>query len=340
MQTIRAKAKELLGNACRVCKVCDGRVCAGEVPGMGGLGTGTAFQRNVQALESIDLNMRLIHEVTQPDTKISWLGMELSMPVVAAPIGGIFNFNKATTEEQYIKDVVDGSKAAGVIGCSGDGVPPEIMDGGLAAIKDAAGWGIPFIKPWEGAEIDDKMQRAIASGCKAIGMDIDAAGLITLRKMGRPVGPKSLKELTSIVDKAHKGGVKFILKGIMTVQDAHLAAEAGADCIVVSNHGGRVFPSAPGTAEVLGQIADEVSGKLSIMVDGGIRTGFDIVKMLALGADIVGIGRPVTVAVVGGGAAGVSTYFESIRSELVQAMVLTGCQSLKDITDEVLFDYI
>ena len=92
MKDIRQKAKELMRGACRLCSICDGRVCAGEVPGMGGLGSGTAFKNNVKALAEIALNMRLIHTASAPETSCSHLGMNLDMPVVAAPIGGMFNF--------------------------------------------------------------------------------------------------------------------------------------------------------------------------------------------------------------------------------------------------------
>ena len=89
MKDIRQKAKELMRGACRLCPICDGRVCAGEVPGMGGLGSGTAFKNNVKALAEIALNMRLIHTANAPETSCSHLGMNLDMPVVAAPIGGM-----------------------------------------------------------------------------------------------------------------------------------------------------------------------------------------------------------------------------------------------------------
>ncbi len=336
MKEIRKKAKELMKGSCRACPVCDGRACAGEVPGMGGLGTGAAFKNNVSALADLGLNMRLIHGGKEPSTSVSLLGLDLALPAVAAPIGGMFNFNDATTEDVYIANVVEGSKAAGVIGCTGDGVPPVITDSAFAAISAAGGHGIPFIKPWESAELDEKMERAFATGCGLVGMDIDAAGLVTLRKMGRPVGPKTPKELAAIIDKAHKAGKRFIVKGIMTVEDARLAVEAGADCIVVSNHGGRVLEHAPGTAVVLPAIAAAVKGKTAIMVDGGVRTGADILKMLALGADFVGIGRPVVLAAIGGGSEGVAACFTQLKNELFQAMLLTGCADIASISADVL----
>ncbi|MDR2820890.1 MAG: alpha-hydroxy-acid oxidizing protein [Desulfovibrio sp.] len=335
MKDIRSKAKELMKGSCRLCPVCDGRACVGEVPGMGGLGY--AFRNNVAALSDITLNMRLVHDVREPDPATAWLGLELSMPVVAAPIGGTFNFNDAVTEDDYIHAVLDGCRAAGVIGCTGDGVPSVIINSAVSAIKNAQGHGIPFIKPWESGEFDEKMELAIASGCPVMGMDIDAAGLTTLRKMGRPVGPKTLKELTKIIEKAKKAGVKFIVKGVMTVQDAYNVVEAGADCLVVSNHGGRVFGAAPGTAQVLPAIARAVRGKISVMVDGGVRNGADVFKMLALGADIVGMGRPVTIAAIGGGSEGVNTWLTMVKNELVQTMILTGCRDIKAIDEAAIF---
>lgn len=340
MDDTRKKAKELMKGACRVCPVCDGRVCAGEVPGMGGLGSAASFKANVRALADISLNMRLIHGATSPCTAVNRLGLDLALPVVAAPIGGMFNFNNAMAEADYARAVVSGSRAAGAIGCGGDGVPPEISGSAFAAIKEADGFGIPFIKPWEGAELHEKLDLAldsVSSGCRLVGMDIDAAGLVTLRKMGRPVGPKTPEELGAIAGRIHAAGCRFIVKGIMTVSDALLAVEAGADCIVVSNHGGRVLEYAPATALVLPAIAAAVKGRTVVMADSGVRSGADVLKMLALGADLVGIGRPVSLAAIGGGVEGVAAYFRRIQSELMQTMLLTGCPDIASISESVLY---
>ncbi|SFL88674.1 FMN-dependent dehydrogenase, includes L-lactate dehydrogenase and type II isopentenyl diphosphate isomerase [Desulfomicrobium norvegicum] len=335
MKEVRKTARDLMTGYCRVCPVCNGKACAGEVPGMGGLGTGSAFMANVQALAKITFNMRLVHEITEPDTSTSILGMNLSMPVMAAPIGGIsFNMGGKRTEEEYIKAIIDGSKQAGIIGCTGDGVPPVIHESGLAAITAAGGHGIPFIKPWEDAELYEKLAKAKDSGATIVGMDIDAAGLITLRKMGRPVSPKSVDTLREIIART---GVKFIIKGIMTPEDAALALQAGADAIVVSNHGGRVLDHTPGTAEVLPAIAEQMKGKLGIIVDGGIRAGADVLKMLALGADAVMVGRPFSIAAMGGLTEGVVAYSETLRTELIQAMVMTGTESVAKISPALLY---
>lgn len=339
MKEVYDNARTLMKGSCRVCKICDGKACAGEVPGMGGLGTAASFKNNVAALAEIRLNMRLLHDVTAPDTKATVLGYDLDMPVLAAPIGGVsINMGGGITEEEYCKAVIGGSKAAGILGCSGDGVPPVIHESGFAAIEENGGHGIPFIKPWEGVELDEKLEKGRATGCTVFGMDVDAAGLITLRQMGRPVAPKSPAELEKIIKKVHGWGCKMVLKGIMTPDEAKLAVEVGADGIVVSNHGGRVLDYTPGTVEVTQAVADAVKGQIAVLVDGGVRTGVDVLKLLALGADAVMIGRPVSVAAVGGLQEGVEKYFASIKAQLVQAMVLTGSKDINAISARVLFN--
>ncbi len=335
MKEIRDKARKMMDTFCKVCPICNGKACAGQVPGMGGLGSGSSFMHNIESLARINFNMRLIHDVTEPDTTVNLLGKKLALPILAAPIGGVsFNMGGGVSEEEYIQAIINGCKAKGTIGCSGDGVPDFIHQAGFQAIASADGHGIPFIKPWEDEELFRKVEAARETGTDVVGMDIDAAGLITLRKMGRPVSPKSLEKLTEIIRKIN---MKFILKGVMTPDEAELAVTAGADAIVVSNHGGRVLDHAPGAADVLAGVADRVKGKITILADGGVRTGGDILKMLALGADAVLIGRPFSVAAVGGLQQGVEAYIDTILAELQQAMVLTGTKSASSVDRKILF---
>lgn len=335
MKEIRDNARKLMEKYCRVCPVCNGRACAGEVPGMGGLGSGASFTGNVQALAGITFNMRLIHDVTEPDTSTTLLGKKLALPLLAAPIGGVsFNMGGGISEEQYTEAVIGGCQAKSILGCTGDGVPEFIHSAGFAAIKKAGGHGIPFIKPWEDDELFRKIELARATGTDILGMDIDAAGLITLRKMGRPVSPKPLAKLAEIIKRS---GLKFVAKGIMTPDEAELAIEAGADAIVVSNHGGRVLDHTPATATVLPAIAAAVKGRIAVLVDGGVRTGGDILKLLALGADAALIGRPFSIAAVGGLQEGVEKYIDSLQGELKQTMVLTGTRSAAKVDRGILF---
>ena len=334
MQEIRKTARERMKGFCRVCPVCNGMACAGQVPGMGGLGTGSSFTANLDALSHWRLNMRVLHDVSDPSTAIAFLGHTLDLPVLAAPIGGVsFNMGGKVTEEDYIQAVLGGCIDAGTLGCVGDGVPAFIHEAGYEALKALGGKGIPFIKPWEDKEWREKLDKALATGTDIIGMDVDAAGLVTLKQMGRPVSPKPPAKLRSIIADLP---ARFILKGIMTPDEARLAVDVGAQALVVSNHGGRVLDHAPGVAEVLPQIATAVKGKITVMADGGIRSGADVLKMLALGADVVMIGRPFSVAAVGGLRDGVVKYLQTIKSELMSAMVLTGTPGVVEVDAGIL----
>ncbi len=304
-------ARENLNGSCRVCKVCNGKTCSGEVPGMGGKGTGDAFTINIDALDSYKLNMRLIHDAKSPDISVELFGKKMDMPIFAAPVSGTtLNMGGKFTEEEYISWVIGGCRDAGIYPMVGDTAVDSFLITNLDELKKFNGEGIAIIKPWENDNVISKIKLAEEAGAYAVGMDIDAAGLITLALHGKPVGPKTVEEIKEIV-KSTK--LPFILKGIMTVEDAKLAVEAGVDAIVVSNHGGRVLDQTPGVADVLPEIAEAVKGKVTILADGGVRTGVDILKMIALGADAVLIGRPFVTASFGGEREGVKIYVESLK---------------------------
>ncbi|ABS34353.1 alpha-hydroxy-acid oxidizing protein [Clostridium botulinum] len=332
---ILKNARENLNGSCRVCRVCNGKACSGEVPGMGGKGTGDAFTINIDALDSYKLNMRLIHDVKNPDISVELFGKKMDMPVFAAPVSGTtLNMGGKFTEEEYISWVIGGCRDAGIYPMVGDTAVDSFLITNLDELKKFNGEGIAIIKPWENDNVINKIKLAEEAGAYAVGMDIDAAGLITLALHGKPVGPKTVEEIKEIV-KSTK--LPFILKGIMTVEDAKLAVEAGVDAIVVSNHGGRVLDQTPGVADVLPEIAEAVKGKVTILADGGVRTGVDVLKMIALGADAVLIGRPFVTASFGGEREGVKIYVENLKSELKSAMVLTGCNSIKDIDEKIIY---
>ncbi len=330
-----ANAKTLIGAKCRICRECNGVVCRGEIPGMGGKGSGSSFIRNFEKLNEIKLNMDTIYEFKETDTSVELFGKTFSCPVFAAPIGGLQQqYGAALNDEEYSYAIVAGCKNAGAAGFTGDGVKEEHYDMPIKAITRVDGWGIPTIKPWKTEEVIAKAKKAEAAGVLAVAMDIDAAGLAILAAAGKPVSPKSVAEIRRIAESTK---LPFILKGIMTVAGAQKAVEAGAYAIIVSNHGGRVFDHTPATVEVLPEIHRAVGGKIKILVDGGVRSGIDVMKMLALGADAVLIGRPYGVAAYGGGAEGVELYTRKIAAELKDAMVMTGCSTLKDIDERVIF---
>jgi len=337
VKSMRATAKENMKGFCRVCPICNGRACAGEVPGMGGTGTGESFTENVRALASIKLNMRIIHDVLQPDTGVEMFGQKFKSPIMGAPITGSgINAGGTLTELEMVTAIVEGSHLAGSIGWIGDPANASMYEDGLAAIR-TAGQGVAIIKPRiDQQEILALFKLAEAAGAVALGVDLDGAGLITMALKGQPVGPKTKVQLKELIEAT---SLPFIVKGIMTADDAMKCVKAGAKAIVISNHGGRVLDHTPGAADVLPEIVKTVKGKITILVDGGIRSGADVLKLLALGADGVLIGRPLMVAAYGGGAEGVQTLIEKYTAELRAAMILTGCKSLKDINPDVLFKH-
>ena len=123
----------------------------------------------------------------------------------------------------------------------------------------------------------------------------------------------------------------LILKGILDVEDARLAASAGADGLVVSNHGGRQLDGVPSTAAVLPSIAEAVGDRLTVLADSGVRSGLDVLRLLALGAKGVLLGRAWIYALAGGGQGGVTHLIRLMEAELRTAMALTGCTSLSAI---------
>jgi isopentenyl diphosphate isomerase/L-lactate dehydrogenase-like FMN-dependent dehydrogenase len=328
-QEIVAKAKTNIGPYCKVCPECNGIACKGMIPGPGGKGTGLGFIRNYQELRKIRLVMDTVYEPKPVSTRSSLFGREFSLPVFAAPVGAVgLHYSNAYDDLTYSAAVLDGCKAAGTAAFTGDGVKDEVYRGTIDAIKAIGGHGIPTIKPWSLAEVVTKARMAEDAGAFAFAMDIDAAGLIVLAMQGKPVSPMPVETLARI---AASVKIPFILKGVMTPAGALKALEAGASGIVVSNHGGRVLDETPSTIEVLSDIVDVVGDRMTILIDGGFRTGLDVFKALALGADGVLIGRPFTWSVYGGGAEGVTLYMNRVQAELAEAMLMTGAATIDAI---------
>lgn len=329
LQEAAKNARAKMMPQCRMCPVCDGVACRGEVPGMGGKGSGQGFLGNIDALQNITLSMRSIHEVKEPDLTYSLFGETLSLPVMPAPVTGVsINMGNGLSEKDYIRGVILGAKNSGILPMVGDSAMKSFLEDNLTVLKEEGAKSIPFLKPWNQEELLLRMDLAMGASPLALGVDIDSCGLDTMKIHGHRVDPKTLEELQEL--KAHLK-VPFILKGILSVEEALLAVKAGADALVVSNHGGRVLDYARPTAHVVEDIATAVDGKVPVLVDGGVRSGVDVFKMLALGADAVLIGRPFAQYAIGGGAEAVSLYIAKLKQELKGAMLLTGMQDLAAI---------
>ena len=337
--------KEVLQNAkersakCRVCPVCNGMACKGEIPGLGGKGSGSTFIRNVEKLKSVRIVMDVLVENREVDTSSMLFDHKVALPVYCAPIAGIRNnYGAEMSEIDYNNATVEGCIDAGTVAFTGDGVDLEnLFAKPLQAVLDHDGMGIPTIKPWREDGVKARMDRFKGKKVLAVATDVDAAGLALLRKSEVPVVNKSVEDLKKMKEMA--GGVPLIVKGVLSVQGALKCVEANADAIVVSNHGGRVLDDSLSTIEVLPEIVKAVKGRITILVDGGFRTGLDVFKALALGADGVLIGRPLALAAVGGGREGVRLALEQIQKELKETMIMAGCSRISEITaDHVRID--
>ena len=259
----------------------------------------------------------------------------MKYPFFAGPVGAVkLHYGDKLDDVAYNDILVSACADAGIAAFTGDGTNPAVMEAACAAIRAKDGFGIPTVKPWDVNTLKEKFALVQSSGCFAVAMDIDAAGLPFLQNLQPPAGSKTVEELAQVISDA---GKPFIVKGVMTVDAAKKALKAGASGIVVSNHGGRVLDQCPATAEVLYEIAQSVGGQMNIFMDGGIRTGADVFKALCLGADGVLIARPYVTAVYGGGEEGVKVYTGKIGAELVDTMKMCGAQKLSDLSEKFLF---
>ena len=334
-QEMLEKAKTCIGPYCKACPVCNGRACGNLIPGPGAKGTGDVAIRNFEAWKNIRINLDTISENTKPDTTLELFGKTWQYPFFAGPVGAVqLHYGDKYNDIQYNDILVPACAEAGIAAFTGDGTNPDVMRSACRAIHECGGSGVPTVKPWDSEALKEKVRLVEESGSCAVAMDIDAAGLPFLQNMTPPAGSKTVAELSAII---HSFSKPFIAKGIMTVKGALKAKEAGAAGIVVSNHGGRVLDQCPATAEVLPAIADAVGGSMKILVDGGIRTGVDVFKALALGADAVIIARPYVTALYGGEKEGVRLYTEKLGAELRDAMKMCGVASLKEISREQVF---
>ncbi len=320
---------------CKMCPECNGRACRNQIPGPGAKGIGDTAIRNYDKWKEIRINMDTLTEKKDVDIRLSLFGREFAAPVFAGPVGAVnMHYGDKYDDLAYNNILVPACRDCGIAAFTGDGMDPAVMEAAGSAIKAAGGCGVPTVKPWNKAMIDEKMAIVKDSGAFAVAMDIDAAGLPFLKNFQPPAGSKSVAELAEIIESA---GKPFIVKGIMTPKAALKARDAGAAAIVVSNHGGRVLDQCPATAEVLEAIADAVNGSMKILVDGGIRDGVDVFKALAMGADGVIMARPFVNAVYKDGAAGVKALAETISGQLADTMAMCGAYSLDEISRDMIF---
>ncbi|MPM08711.1 4-hydroxymandelate oxidase [bioreactor metagenome] len=326
--------KEMRDNAracminCKVCRECNGEACRAVMPGPGGKGTGDGFVRSYKKVQEVKLNMDTIYDACEIDTSMEMFGHTFKYPFFSAPLASATSqYGAKYNDETFGRAVAKGTRAAGIMALLPDGVDP-MFQLSCTIGREMGGFAVPSIKPWPIEVMIEKAHMAKEAGCIAVFTDLDAAGLSLVQNGPVKVMPHGIKDIEKL---ALEAGVPVVVKGVMTVAGARKCLEAGAYGIVVSSHGGRVQDQVPAPIEVLPEIVDAVGGKMKIFVDGALRSGADVFKVLAMGADCALIGRPYAVAVYGGDAEGVELYTNSIGAQIREAMMMTGCPSVKDI---------
>ena len=298
---------------------------------IGAAETETTFRRNRQALDSLAFRPRVLRDVSGTSARGRLLGLDLRIPVMLAPIGGLQDFDPG--------GAATSARAADEFGIVS--MHSSVSEPGLEAIAAAAeGPKIYQLYMREGDRwIEEHAERAMAAGFHAFCLTVDLAVYTrrerdlakrfttTTRRPGTQGGELEQARLNWDDVKRFKDNfeIPLILKGIATAEDAALAVEHGVDVVYVSNHGGRQLDHGRGTLSVLPEVVTEVNGKAEIIIDGGFLRGTDVVKALALGADAVGLGRLIGLAMAADGKRGVVTAMVNPGARNFDCSWIAGC---------------
>ena len=313
----------------------------------GGAETENTMRRNESAFDSVDIYPRVMTGVDNPDTRTRILGVDISMPIIAAPAAA-HGLAHVSAEAGSARGVAAAGTIMSVstyasstlaeIAGAGNGAPQWFQlyltkddATNRALIKSAENLGYRAIiltvdAPIGGNRVRDArndfrfpldLPNVPRSGGKGIGAIFAAAK--------NDLTPYDVMRVKSMTD------LPVIVKGIQHPDDAEIAIAAGADAIWVSNHGGRQLDGAPAAFEVLPEIAARVNKRVPIIFDSGVRRGQHIFKAIASGADVVAIGRPVIYGLALGGWRGVESVFEYLQADLQRVMWLAGAQTVDEI---------
>jgi 4-hydroxymandelate oxidase len=303
----------------------------------GAAGDEWTHEENRRAFGRWVLRPRVLRGVGSADPSVTLLGVPLSMPVLVAP----WAYQRMAHPDGEVGTARAAARAGTVMCVSSTAL--ELLED-VATATDAPKWWQLYVFTDRGAT-EEMLARVVAAGFGAIlwTVDLNAYGLRhrETRSGYEPAISPSTEALSYDVTlswddipwlREHTPGLPLLLKGILTKEDAELAVQAGADGIVVSNHGGRQLDTSPASLDALPEVVDAVAGRIPVLVDGGVRRGTDVVKALALGASAVLVGRPTAWGLAAAGEEGVVDVLRILREELENAMTLCGCATVADIT--------
>jgi len=305
---------------------------------IGGAETETTVRRNRLALDSIAFRPRVLRDVSAADSKATFLGRPARLPVMVAPVGGMESF------------VAEGAAAAARAAAQ-FGVPmmlSSVCQPGLEATAAAAPDGLRVFQLYvrgDDAWVDDWGRRAREHGFRAFCFTVDSASYSRRERdlVGRFVKPWRANAAAGAGYQAalswdqvkrfkDRHDLPVILKGIATADDAEIAVRHGIEVIYVSNHGGRQLDHGLGSAAVLPEILAAVGGRAEVWVDGGFVRGSDVVKAIALGARVVGLGRLACLGLAAAGVPGLVRALELLEEEITVCLRLLGVTSFAELT--------
>jgi glycolate oxidase len=304
---------------------------------IGATETETTQRRNRQALDSIAFRPRVLNDVSKVDSRASFLGQSVRLPVMLAPVGGMESF-------------AEGAAASAAKGAAEFGIPQmlsSVCQPGLEATAAAANTVRAFQLYVRGDEawIDDYVKRAKDHGFTAFCFTVDSAFYSRRERdiAGRFVKPWRPVDTSGMTFQAalswdqvkrykDKHDLPLALKGIATAEDAEIAVQHGVEIVYVSNHGGRQLDHGLGSAAVLPEVLKAVNGRAEVWVDGGFMRGSDVVKAIALGARTVGLGRLACLGLAAAGVPGLVRTLELLEEEVRICLGLLGVTSFAQLT--------
>ena len=296
--------------------------------------TKATFYRNPRSFQKYLFRQRVFHEVVDPDITVELFGQKLPIPAIVAPVGSF-----SLIGEQKEREVAQGADRFGAM-----------MFVSQAAKFDPRGWRDATKSPLVfmaymnrgKEEVSRYAKLAQDLGYAAVGITMDTVRPVKIgdevpmsTKDGKPrrgqmSSPKDIEWMKQQVS------LPVVVKGMMGSEDARLAVSAGADAVVVSNHGGRILDYNRAALEALPEVVAAVGANVPVLLDSGVRSGGDIVKALALGAKAVLVGRPVAWGVAAFGARGVERVYAILSEEMKRAMCMTGVASVGEINKTIL----
>jgi glycolate oxidase len=310
---------------------------------VGATETETTMRRNRLAIDSVALRPRVLRDVSKIDSGKTFMGKRRRLPLLLSPVGSLESFDP-------------GGGATVAKAAAEFGVPimlSSVTKMDMEQIKEVPG-GTHIYQLYvrgDQAWVDARVDRAIDAGYDAFAVTVDTA---VYSRRERDIAKRFAKPWRAAVSGMEqvyqaayswknvehfkkKYKIPLVLKGIGTAEDAKMAVEHGVDMIYVSNHGGRQLDHGRGSFDVLAEVLEAVNKKAVVIVDGGFNRGTDIVKAMAMGADIVGVGRLYCYALAAAGQAGIVRLLTILEDEVRSAMGLTGVTSYDQLNSSFLY---